>query len=100
MRMLLLFCAILLFVACLNLPIQYYTLLRIVVTLGALSVLFKEFQKDVNLLGITFVGITVVFNPIIPVYLHEKSHWIPIDFISGLLFLYYSFKNSNSKLGV
>ena len=98
--MLFLFCAILLFVACLNLPSQYYTLLRIVVTLGALSVLFKEFQKDVSLIGISFIVIAIFFNPIIPIYLYEKSHWIPVDFVSGLLFLYYSFKNFNSNLGV
>ena len=97
MRLLFLFCAILLFVACFNLPIQYYTLLRIVVTLGAFCVLFKEFQKDVSLIGISFIVIAIFFNPIIPIYLYKKSHWIPLDIISGLLFLYYGFKNSNSN---
>ena len=97
MRLLQLFCATLLFIACFDLPIQYYTLLRVVVMLGSFSVLFKEFQKDVNLLGIVFIGIAVVFNPIIPVYLQNKSYWISVDIISGLLFLYYSFNNSNSK---
>lgn len=97
MRSLQFFCAILLFIACFNLPIGFYTLLRIVVTLGALSVLFKEFQKDVNLLGIAFIGVAVFFNPIIPIHLHEKSQWIPVDLITGCLFLYYGFKNTNSK---
>ena len=85
------------FIACFNLPIGFYTLLRIVVTLGALSVLFKEFQKDVNLLGIAFIGVAVFFNPIIPIHLYEKPYCIPVDFITGCLFLYYGFKNTNSK---
>jgi hypothetical protein len=97
MKLITLFCAILLFLACLDLPIGYYTFLRIIITLGSIAVLVNEFQKDVNLLGIAFLGITVLFNPIYPIYLHNKLSWIVIDSISGILFLVYCFTLMRTK---
>ncbi|MCZ8198355.1 MAG: hypothetical protein O9267_12185 [Flavobacterium sp.] len=89
MKTIYLLCAILALIACFNLPIGYYTFLRIALTLGALTVLYNEVQKDVNLLGISFIAIAILFNPILPVYLYQKSLWIAIDIITAILFLVY-----------
>ena len=70
-------------------PMGYYTFLRIALTLGALMVLYSEVQKDVNLLGISFIAIAILFNPIFPVYLYQKSLWIAIDIVTAILFLVY-----------
>lgn len=70
-------------------PMGYYTFLRIALTLGALTVLYSEVQKDVNLLGISFIAIAILFNPIFPVYLYQKSLWIAIDIVTAILFLVY-----------
>ncbi|WP_109853319.1 DUF6804 family protein [Aquimarina sp. AU58] len=78
-------CACLLFAAVLNLPIEYYSILRIVVCMGSLLVIISLFKK--NTWAIVFAVIAVLFNPIIPVYLYLKPYWIPIDIISGILFL-------------
>ena len=65
MKKLLLFCAILLFVAIADLPSGYYTLLRIAVTIGALGLIITEFEKGVSFWLIPYGFIATVFNPII-----------------------------------
>ena len=89
MKIIYLLCAILALTACFNMPMGYYTFLRIALTLGALTVLYSEVQKDVNLLGISFIAIAILFNPIFPVYLYQKSLWIAIDIVTAILFLVY-----------
>ena len=79
-------CSFLLFIAVLNLPIQYYTFLRIIIFIGAILVI-PAFIKKHLILVVTFGIIAVLFNPIIPIYLYVKDYWIPIDIISALLFL-------------
>ncbi|WP_272149542.1 DUF6804 family protein [Tenacibaculum aiptasiae] len=78
-------CAILLFIALLNLPIKYYRFLRTVIFIGSLLVILN---KDIKLFWkLTFLPIALLFNPIFPVYLYFKSYWMPLDIISGVLFL-------------
>jgi predicted membrane protein len=97
MRGLLLICAGLLFLALFDLPIGYYTFLRIVVTIGSVAVIVKEFENGLGFWAIAFGLIAILFNPIIPVYLHDKELWMPIDIISALLFLIKSFSITNSQ---
>lgn len=93
MRKLFLICAILLLIGVFDLPIQYYTFLRIIITIGALTALVLETKNDVNLWGITFISVALLFNPFIPIYLYQKTIWIPIDIFTSLLFIIYRFKN-------
>lgn len=85
-------CAAVAIVGCFEMPIGYYTFLRIIVTIGAVLILLKEIQKDVNPLGISFIIVAVLFNPIIPIYLYQKSFWMLIDIVTGILFLFYGFR--------
>lgn len=78
-------CALLLFIAVLKLPIEYYTFLRIVVFIGALLVIISLSKKTIWV--IIFGIIAILFNPIIPIYLYFKSYWVPIDIVVGILFL-------------
>jgi len=80
-----LICAALLFLAAFNLPIQFYFLLRIVTTVGAISMAII-FRKDFFRLMV-FLLIGFLFNPIYPVYLQGKSVWVPIDIICAMIFL-------------
>ncbi len=93
-------CAFLLFVAILNLPIEYYTVLRIVVFFGSLLVIESLLKKGVWV--IVFGIIAILFNPIIPMYLYIKSYWVPIDITSGIMFLLVLFidkpKNEKKKI--
>jgi hypothetical protein len=87
MKMLLLICAGLLFIGLIDLPIGYYTLLRIVVTIGSVAVVVTEFENGLNFWVITFGLLAITFNPLIPIYLNDKSAWMPIDIIAGILFI-------------
>lgn len=91
MKYLLLICTGLLFIALADLPIGYYTLLRIIVTIGAITVVVMEFENGFNFWVITFGIIAIVFNPLIPIYLNDKDTWVPIDILVAILFLIKSF---------
>lgn len=91
MKSLLLICAGLLFIGLINLPIGYYTLLRIIVTIGSVAVVVTEFENGLNFWDITFGLIAILFNPLIPIYLNDKSSWMPIDIIGGIIFVIKSF---------
>lgn len=93
MKFLTLFCALSLLVACFPLPIGYYTFLRIIVSGCAMLIVIKVLRRDANLLGIAFVIMMILFNPIHPIYLYEKSLWLPIDIISALLFLRFQYRD-------
>jgi hypothetical protein len=94
MKIICIICAAVAIIGCFEMPIGYYTFLRIVLTVGAVLIILKEIQKDVNLLGIAFIIVAVLFNPIVPIYLYQKSFWMPIDLVTGILFLFYGFRET------
>ncbi|MBK8585562.1 MAG: hypothetical protein IPN88_09105 [Bacteroidetes bacterium] len=87
MKALFLICSGLLFIALLALPIGYFTFLRIMVTIGSVTIIYSEMENGLNIWVISFGIIAILFNPIIPIYLNSKSAWMPIDLICGILFL-------------
>lgn len=83
-----------------DMPIGYYTFLRIYLTGIAGYIAFIEFGKKDEMSGsvILFGIIALLFNPIIPIYLHDKEVWSVIDFIVGVIFLIASFKFDKQEL--
>jgi len=86
MKTILLICSGILLLGLINLPIGFYTLLRIVVTIGAVAVIVSEYENGLTIWIIAFGLIAIIFNPIIPVYLNDKNTWIPIDIVSAIIF--------------
>lgn len=86
MKTLLLVCTGLLLLGVANMPIGYYTLLRIAVTIGAVAVVVSEMGKGINTWVILFGLIGIIFNPLIPVYLNSKQAWALIDIICAVIF--------------
>ena len=84
-------CTVLLFAAVFKLPIGYFTFLRIVITLGALLIVFNEYKNQATFWVILFGLVAILFNPVIPIYLYKKSLWFPIDIVVGVLFLVKAF---------
>ncbi|MNU12779.1 DUF6804 family protein [Chryseobacterium sp. M5] len=91
MKAFLTFCAICCFVGIFRLPIEYYTFLRILVSVGALIVLYNTLSFKQYYFSIIFLIILILFNPVFPIYLYRKNVWIPIDTITGILFLLINF---------
>lgn len=81
--------ATILFIAIFNWPIAYYMFLRIVVFIGA--VLFTIYYHKRVFIAVTFGLIAILFNPIFPVYLYIKLYWVPLDILTGILFLLAAF---------
>ncbi len=69
-----------------GLPYAYFQLLRWVVCISAGLWAYHGYERDDKLTMAIFIPIAILFNPIAPVYL-RRGTWIPIDVISGLLFL-------------
>jgi len=97
MKSLLLICSGLLLIGLMNLPIGFYTLLRIVVTIGSIAFVVTEFENGFNFWVIAFGLTAIIFNPIIPIYLNHKNIWMPIDIICSILFLVKAFAKDKVK---
>lgn len=71
------------------LPISggFYTLVRIIVTIGAIVAAIQNSSNGINIWSIIFGIIVVLFNPFIPIYLHDKGAWAVIDIIAMILFI-------------
>ncbi len=82
-----LFCSICCFIAILKLPIEYYSFLRITVSLGSVLMVVNCMEDKNYHWAIVFSIIFILFNPIYPFYLQRKDIWILLDIIVGLLFL-------------
>ena len=71
-------------------PSEFYTFLRIPVTISAVVIVFKELKVGFNIWAVAFLITAFVFNPIHPIYLYDKSIWLPIDILGAFLFLLYA----------
>lgn len=91
------FCALCCFIAILPLPLFYYTFLRIIIFIGAgIVVYYFGRQREFHWV-IVFGAILILFNPIFPIHLYLKSSWIPIDIVTGVLFLLLVFTKIKQK---
>ena len=57
------------------LPISggFYTLVRIIVTIGAVAATIQNSSNGINIWSIIYGGMAILFNPLVPVYLHDKN---------------------------
>jgi hypothetical protein len=84
-------CAMALFIAILPLPIGYYEFLRLLVFVGGILVILKNIGLNHHWVMV-FAAISILFNPIYPIYLNSKLIWIPIDIATGILFVLETFQ--------
>jgi len=78
-----------LFLTFLSWPYGYYTLLRIVITGIAIYYTYYLYKivKEQNFWFWSLVTIIILFNPIFPIYLGDKSVWGIIDTIIAIFFI-------------
>ena len=90
MKFFALFCAVLLLVALAPMPSEYYTYLRIPVTVAAAIIVIRELNSGLSVWLIAFLITAIIFNPIFPIYFYEKAIWLPIDILAAFIFLLYT----------
>ncbi len=73
-----------------DMPIGYYTFLRIVVCLSSGIITYGSYsiEEKINFGAALFGVIALLFNPIFPVYLQDKELWTTIDILSAIAFVW------------
>ncbi len=71
----------------LPMPYGYYFLSRIVVCVCALFFATQLYKNNIMPTVWIFSGIAILYNPIFPVHLGEKSIWIVVNIITALMFI-------------
>tara|TARA_E500000178_G_C16725535_1_gene619156 strand:+ start:85 stop:369 length:285 start_codon:yes stop_codon:yes gene_type:complete len=79
-------------VAVLPLPYGFYTFLRLSVTISGV-IASLELKKEENFLWILFAGISLLFNPVFPIYL-DRGIGFPIDLFVAGSFGWIAFRNA------
>ncbi len=93
-------CSALLFLALVRLPIGYYTFLRIAVTIGALLLLYHHWTRSgINAWVVLFGAVAILFNPLLPIYLGDRSLWLPFNLAGGVLFAIAAFRIPRTTTG-
>ena len=77
---------IVLVIGILPMPIGYYTLLRLVVCGCAIYYAYNLGQNKDKTFMLIFSFIAILYNPIFPVYLYEKSIWIILNIVTAVIF--------------
>ena len=83
----------LLVLAIFNMPIGYYTFLRLAISISSAFLAYKNYIEKNNLLAVGFIIVLCLFNPIFTVYFWDKGTWIIIDLIVAVLFFINSRKS-------
>ena len=70
-----------------DLPTGYYIMVRISVCLISALSCYWSYKSDdkVGVATVLFGTLAILFNPIIPVYLHDKEIWTIIDIAAAIL---------------
>lgn len=74
-----------LLLALLPMPYGYYTLLRIAICAFSVYLVYRIWQKNIQLWLWIFIIIAILFNPIIPIYL-SRGLWALIDITVAVVF--------------
>ena len=61
--------------------------MRIIVTIGAVAATIQNSSNGINIWSVIYGSMAILFNPLIPVYLHDKGAWVMIDIIAIILFI-------------
>lgn len=81
-----------------DLPIGYYTIVRIVVCFVSCLSCYWSYKSDgkVGIATVVYALLAVIFNPVVPVYLHDKEIWTIIDLVAVVLLglKYFAMKKS------
>jgi hypothetical protein len=88
-------CAAALALAPLHWPYGYYQFLQLAVTALAIWLAVAANRQQSTIWTIVGVGLALLYNPIIPVYLKRQT-WLPIDLVVAVLCVIAAIKLPNS----
>ena len=68
-------------------PVGFYTFTRIAISLCSAYAAYC-FYKDGKNIWIIMVLVTILYNPILPVYLYDRGLWQVLNILTALIFIY------------
>ena len=69
-------------------PYGYYNILKVVVFISSVFMTFRAMKtQNKQLVPWLFGGLALLYNPLMPVHLNEKSLWIIMNAITALIFI-------------
>ena len=75
--------ALLLFLCLLDMPFGYYQLVRFLAMIGFIYFGYNEIEKGNNNMGYTYIGLAILFQPIIKIALGREL-WNLVDVMVGI----------------
>jgi hypothetical protein len=86
---------IVLIVALLPFPSEYYRMLRLVVTASTGYIIYLQLKHLQMSLGLLFIiAVCILYNPIIPIHF-VKEIWNYLNLLSGFIIMIHMFVNGN-----
>lgn len=79
-------CTIMVIIGFFDLPYGYYTILRLVLCGAAIGVIYFAFDQLNEVFRWIFGAVAILYNPIFPIYLGDKSVWIVLNILTILMF--------------
>lgn len=76
-----------LLIATLDLPYNYYNILRFAVCAGGVHLAFTAYKKEMFAWALLWGGLALIYNPFLPFYM-EKDTWVLWDAVLAGLLLY------------
>lgn len=77
-------------------PYGFYQLLRFLIFVSSAVVSWGFYKSHLTSWSFVFGGIVFLFNPLVPIHL-DKQSWVPIDFISAILFFIAAYSVKRKK---
>jgi hypothetical protein len=77
---------IILAIGILPMPYGYYTLSRLVVSACSIYFAYKLKKNNDEPFMLVFGFVAILYNPIYPVHLNEKSIWVVVNILTSFLF--------------
>ena len=75
--------AILFFLCLLDMPYGYYQLIRFLALVGFAILAYKSYQRQENTITIVYVGLAILFQPLLKISLGREL-WNIVDVVVGL----------------
>lgn len=80
-------------------PIGYYSLLRLIITISAFYLAYLEYgkSKSITIFSVIFVIVGLLFNPIFKIYFH-RYQWQTIDVVVLVIYVVHYLKRKKDEV--
>ena len=79
-------------------PYGYYNILRVVVFVSSVFMIARAMKvQHKQSLPWLFSGVALLYNPILPIHLNDKSIWMIVNALTAVLFILFRYLTLDEK---